>query len=254
MNRIIKALAVVLAVAMLMAAASACAGKQGGMTLESGKLIMATNAEFPPFEFINDAGEFDGFDVQLAKAIADKLDLELVVDNMQFDAIIAAIETGQVDVGIAAMTITEERLLKVNFTIPYFETTLVVIVPVGSDITSRDDLEYARIAVQLGTTSDLFVEDELENATITRLARAPDTVLELQSGNVDAIVVDRDVALQFIDSNPDLVMLPESLGEESYGMAVNKGNPELLAELNRVLNELKDSGEYDRIFDAWFTK
>ena len=257
MKRITKTLLMILAIAMLLAAAYACGGtpeepEPDSMTVQPGVLIMATNAEFPPFEYINDAGEFDGFDVHLAHAIAGVLDLELVIDDMEFGAIIAAIDTGIADVGIAAMSITEERLETVNFTNPYFETTIVVIVPEDSDITTIDDLETARIAVQLGTTSDLIVEWELPDAAITQMNRAPDTILELRAGRVDAIVIDVDVANQFIGDNPDLVLLDENLGYESYGMAINKGNTELLTAINNALQELKASGEYDRIFDMFF--
>ena len=268
MNRIIKGLAMILALTMLAAAAFACGGPvaptteapaaapepepESSLTIRPGVLIMATNAEFPPFEFINDAGEFDGFDVHLANAIANVLGLELVVDDMEFGAIIAAIDTGMVDIGIAAMSITEERLETVNFTVPYFETTIVVIVPEDSDITSVEDLETATIAVQLGTTSDLIVEWELPDASVIQMNRAPDTILELRAGRADAIVIDADVANQFIGDNPDLILLDEILAVESYGMAVNKGNPELLAAINNALEELKNSGEYDRIFNMFF--
>jgi len=274
MNKKAKIIALILVAAMLSVLVIACGGsdsdsgaaqsgsdaandvaEQGGNgfeTIQSGRLIMATNAEFPPFEFINDDGDFDGFDVHLARAIADVLGLELVIDDMEFGAIIAAIDTGMVDIGIAAMSITEERLETVNFTTPYFETTIVVIVPEDSDITMIEDLEEARIAVQLGTTSDLIVEWELPDAQITRMNRAPETILELRAGRVDAIVIDVDVANQFINDNPDLIILNENLGYESYGMAVNKGNPALLAAINDALRQLNASGEYDRVFNMFF--
>ena len=268
MNKIMRIFLVALALVILAAGTFACGGPaapepeapaatpepepESALTIRPGVLIMATNAEFPPFEFINDDGEFDGFDVHLARALADALGLELVIDDMEFGAIIASIDTGMADVGIAAMSITEERLETVNFTVPYFETTIVVIVPEGSDITSIEDLETANIAVQLGTTSDLIVEWELPDASVTQMNRAPDTILELRAGRVDAIVIDVDVANQFIGDNPDLVLLDENLGYESYGMAINKGNPELLTAINNALQELKASGEYDRIFNMFF--
>jgi len=223
-----------------------------GKLINDDQLIMATNAAFPPFEFVNENNEFDGFDVHLAGAIADILGVELVIEDMEFTAALAAIAAGQADVAIAAITIREDRLETMDFSTPYFETTIVAIVPEGSDITSPDDLKEARIAVQFGTTSDIFCADYLPDATITRLNRAPDTVLELNNGQVDAIVIDKAVADQFIDDNPGLRILEEPLGSESYGIAVRKGNAELLGAINAALAELKGNGEYDRIYAMFF--
>ncbi|MCL2088041.1 MAG: basic amino acid ABC transporter substrate-binding protein [Oscillospiraceae bacterium] len=216
------------------------------------ELVMATNAEFPPFEFKNDNNEFDGFDVELAKALADEMGMKLRIDDMNFDSIITAVSTGMADVGIAAMTDRADRRESVDFTMPYFETTLVIIVPEDSDITSPEDLEDKRIAVQEGTTSDIFCEDELPDATISRFKKAPDTVLELNNGRVDAIVIDRSVAEQFIGDNPNLKILDDQLAEEVYAIAVQKGNTELLAKLNAAIQTLKNNGEYQRIFDLFF--
>jgi len=244
-KKITKTLLIVLALAMLIAAASACGGPQG-------KLVMATNAAFPPFEYVNDDGDFDGFDVHMARAIAGKLNMELVIEDMEFTAALAAITTGQADVAIAAITIRPDRMETMDFSTPYFETTIVAIVPFDSDITSPSQLEDKRIAVQFGTTSDLFCEDYLPDAIVTSLNRAPDTVLELRNGRVDAIVVDKAVADQFIGDNPGLRILGEALGSESYGIAVQKGNSDLLGKINNALSELRSSGEYDRIFNLFF--
>ena len=247
MKKITKMLPVIIALAMLLPVIAAC---NGGGARE--QLVMATNAEFPPFEFVNDAGEFDGFDIHMARAIADKLDMELKIDDMEFTAALAAVSTGQADMAIAAITITEERLESMDFSDPYFETTIVAIVPQDSEITHPDQLSQARIAVQFGTTSDIICAWYLPDATITRLNRAPDTVLELRNGRVDAIIIDRAVADQFISDNPDLRILDEPLGTESYGIAVAKGNTELLDKINNALRELKSSSEYERIFALFF--
>jgi polar amino acid transport system substrate-binding protein len=242
-----KKLSLLLAVILLFALTAACSGEK-----DKPVLTMATNAEFPPFEYINDAGEYDGFDVAFAKAIAEKLGMELKIDNMNFDSIVTAVQTGLADVGIAAISDKAERREFVDFTIPYFSATLVVIVPQDSDIGGLADLEQARIAVQEGTTSDIFCEDELPDAAITRFKRAPDTVLELKSGRVDAIVIDNGVAGQFISDNPDLKILPETLAEEEYVIAVGKNNKELLDKINKAIQELKDSGEFKKIYDNFF--
>jgi len=245
MKKIAKTLMIILALSMLLAVVSAC-------KREENQLVMATNAAFPPFEFINDDGDFDGFDVQLAGAIAKELGMELVIDDMEFTAALAAVTAGQADVAIAAITIRPDRLETMDFSTPYFETTIVAIVPEGSGITHPDQLEDARIAVQFGTTSDIFCEDYLPDAIVTRLNRAPDTVLELQDGRVDAIVIDRAVADEFFREYPGLKIIDEPLGSESYGIAMQKGNTELLNKINAALTKLKQSGEYDSIFATWF--
>jgi polar amino acid transport system substrate-binding protein len=217
---------------------------------------------------VNEFGEFDGFDVHLANAIADILGKELVILDMEFTAALAAVQTGQADVAIAAITIREDRMEVMDFSTPYFQTELVVIVPDGSDIAAPSDDDVAaaaeagvnpwvavlgdkRIAVQFGTTSDIFVSRVLETATLTRMNRAPDTVLELNNDRVDAIVIDRAVADIFISDNPGLVILDRALGAENYGIAMNKGS-DLLGPINEALALLKSNGEYDRIFNMFF--
>ena len=220
---------------------------------EAAELVMATNAEFPPFEFVNDANEYDGFDVVIARAIAGKLGMELRIDNMNFDSVLTAVETGKADVGIAALTVRADRLENADFTISYFKTTQVIIVPDGSDIAGPDDLPGKTVAVQEGTTGDLYCDEEVPDVEIVRFKKAPDTVLELKNGKVDAIVIDKDVANQFIGDNPDLKILPDDLTEEEYAMAVRKGNEELLGKLNGAIQDMFDSGEYDRIFNDFFS-
>jgi len=216
-------------------------------------LVMATNAMFPPFEFINDNGEFDGFDVHFARAIAAKLGMDLRIEDMLFEAIIAAVQTGDGNmVGIAAMTDRADRRVSVDFTVSYFQTELVVIVTANSAITSPDQLHDKRIAVQEGTTSDLFIDDELPDAQVARFKAAPDTVLELTSGRADAIIIDRGVAEQFISQRSDIKILPEALAEEVYAIAVKKGNAELLTSLNRAIQELKNEGVYQELYDRFF--
>ena len=250
MKKIISAILVIIMLSLLLVG---CGGVQG--TMEEGVLVMATNADFPPFEFINDDGDYDGFDIHLARAIADILDKELVIRDMDFDLVLAALGTGQADVAIAAITINEERARQVYFTNPYFETNLVVIVMEDSNITSVADLEGATIAVQLGTTSDLWVDlngRSLGIADVTQLQSPPDTVLELTTGRADAIIIDEEVANQFISDNPNLRLLEESLGQESYGMAVRRGNSQLRDDINDAIQQLKDNGEYNRIFNMFF--
>jgi len=227
-------------------------GTAGAPPQIGGTLRMATNAEFPPFEYFDDDGNIVGFDVDLAQAIADLLGMELVIEHMGFEAVLGAVATGEADVAIAALTITPERAESVHFTIPYFETDLVVIVVEDSDITSPDGVGDLHIAVQLGTTSDIWVEANLPDAELTRLRSAPDTVLELTAGNVDAIIIDREVANQFVAENPGLRVLDEAIGVESYGMAVALDNEELLGHLNAALEYIKATGIYEQLILARF--
>ncbi|MCL2697278.1 MAG: basic amino acid ABC transporter substrate-binding protein [Oscillospiraceae bacterium] len=245
MKRILSA---ILMLGLMLSLFAACSGGNGD---SKETLVMATNAAFPPFEFVNEESEFDGFDVHLARAIADILGRELVVSDMEFTAALAAVTTGQADVAVAAITIREDRLETMDFSTPYFQTTIVAIVPDASDITAVGQLEDKRIAVQFGTTSYLFCADYLPDAEVIALNRAPDTVLELNNGNVDAIVVDRAVADQFISDNPGLRILSEPLGSENYGIAMQKGS-DLLEPINDALKQLKDNGEYDRIYNMFF--
>jgi len=252
MRRLATAAAALLAVAAMLLTACTPGGQNAAGKTE---LVMATNAEFPPFEYVNDRNEYDGFDVAIANAIADKLGMTLRIDDMNFDAVLTAVSTGKADVGIAALTVRADRLENADFTKSYFKTTQVIIVPNGSAITSPADLlPGMSIAVQEGTTGDLYCEDEMPDVEIVRFKKAPDTVLELKNGKVDAIVIDKDVANQFINDNPDLVILDEDLTEEEYAMAVAKGNTELLEKLDGAIQELFDSGEYTRIFNNFFSQ
>jgi len=241
--------ALVLALVMVAVVLAAC----GPVANE---LIMATNAEFPPFEFMDDDGNFAGFDVDIANEIADRLGKTLRIENMAFDAIITAVQSGPGNmIGVAAITINEERALAVNFTDAYFETELVVIVPADSEIGSNDDLDGRNVAVQLGTTSDLFAtgSDFFGPENITRMPNPPNLILELNSGRVDAIIIDKEVALQFVNDNPGLMILDdEPIGSDNYGIAVQMGQDQLLADINNALAEMKADGTYDAIFAYWF--
>ena len=227
---------------------------QGTPELDFDELIMATNAQFPPFEWFDDDGNIVGFDVDIANAIARRLGLTLRIEHMSFDAIITAVQTGPPNqIGVAAITITEERAQAVNFTVPYFETELVVIVTEDSDIQSLDDLEGRVVGVQLGTTSDIFVENSpLFDDEPIRLTSPPDLIPALNAGQVDLVIIDREVAMQFIDDNEGLRMLEEPVGQDIYGIIVQQGQDDLLAAINHALAEMKADGEYDRIFDDWF--
>ncbi|MDR2168459.1 MAG: basic amino acid ABC transporter substrate-binding protein [Clostridiales bacterium] len=251
MKRLITGILLLAAAVVLF---TACGGRSAN------QLRMATSADFPPFEFINDAGEIDGFDVHMARAIADILGYELVIEDMIFDAVITAVVTGSADIGVAALSITPTRLETVDFTIPYFETTQVVLVRQDSEITTLNDLDGVNIAVQFGTTSATIVDwiidgwflDGVVVDNVNRYPMAPETIMSLEQGHVEAVIIDEAVAALFLADRPGLRMLDDILAVEEYAIAVSRDNPELTRRINDAIQQLKDSGEFQRIYEAWF--
>ena len=217
-----------------------------GNTEESGKLIMATNAEFPPYEYY-DGDSIVGIDVEIAQAIAETMGKELVIDDIAFDSIIPAVTSGKADIGLAGMTVTEDRLVNVDFSDTYCQASQVIIVKKdNTEITTPDDLVGKKIGVQLGTTGDIYSGD-IEGAQVERFSKGFEAVLSLQQGKLDAVVIDDQVAKAFADANSDVVVIEEPFTQEEYAIAVNKGNEELLTQLNDAIKELKESGKLDEI-------
>lgn len=213
------------------------------------QLIMATNAEFPPYEFY-DGGEIVGIDAEIAGAIADKLGMELVIEDMAFDSIIAAVQSGKADIGLAGMTVTEDRLKNINFSDSYATGKQVIIVPEGSDIASPDDLEGKTVGVQASTTGDLYVTwDYVDEglAEIERYNKGMDAVMALKQGKIDAVVIDNEPAKVFVEQNEGLVILETEYVIEEYAAAIAKDNDELLTKVNEALAELKESGKLQEI-------
>ena len=165
---------------------------------------MATNAEFPPYEFF-EGGEIVGIDPEIAAALADKLGMKLVIDNMDFGAIIAAVQTGKVDMGMAGMTVTDERLESINFTMSYATGVQVIIVREDSDIKSVDDLfadgANYKIGVQQDTTGDIFATDDFGDANVDRYNKGADAVQALITGKVDCVIIDNEPAKAFVATN-----------------------------------------------------
>lgn len=215
-------------------------------------LVMATNAEFPPYEY-RDGENFAGIDVEIAQAIAEDMGLELVIEDMQFDSIIAAVQSGKADIGIAGMTVDEDRLQSVDFSLPYTTSTQVVIVTNDSAITSPADLVGKTIGVQLGTTGDSFSSKDIENATIERYNKGFEAVQALGQKKIDAVIIDREPAKVFVSENEGLKILDEDYTVEDYAIAIAKGNQELLEQINASLTKLKDSGKLQEIIDKYIT-
>ena len=216
-----------------------------------GTLVMATNAEFPPYEY-HDGGEIVGIDADIAAAIAEQLGMELKIEDMAFDSIIMAVNSGKADVGIAGMTVTEDRLENVNFSDPYAASSQVIIVTGDSEIGSSDDLSGKKIGVQLGTTGDILADD-VEGATVERYNKGFEAVQALSQGKIDAVIIDRQPAQVFVDENEGLKILDEAFAEEEYAIAIAKDNTELLDKVNAALGELKESGKLDEIIGKYIS-
>lgn len=253
MKKMSKILCAALVLVMILAL-GAC-GKSN--TVEKGVLIMGTNAEFPPYEYIEN-NEIVGIDVEIAAAIAEKLGLELRVENMEFDSIISSVKGGKIDIGAAGMTVTPERLEEVNFTTTYATGVQVVIVTEDSAITSVDDLfaEGANhtIGVQLATTGDLYSTWDIEDeglGTIDRYPKGADAVMALKSGKVDCVIIDNEPAKAFVAENEGLKILDTEYAVEDYAIAVNKDNAELLEQVDNALNELIKDGTVQKIVDKY---
>ena len=236
---------------------TACGSKT--KTVESGKLIMATNAQFPPYEFY-EGDAIVGIDAEIAGAIAQKLGLELVIEDMEFDSIIEAVKSGKADIGMAGMTVTDERKEVVNFTASYATGRQVVIVTEDSAITSVDDLfvEGANyiIGVQRNTTGDLYTTWDLEDydlATIDRYSKGADAVQALLTGKVDCVVIDNEPANAFVAETAGLKILDTEYVEEMYAGAMSKNNEKLYEAVDKALQELIADGTVQSIIDKYIS-
>lgn len=226
-------------------------------TVQDGLLIWGTNAAFEPYEYM-EGDKVIGIDAEIADAIAAKIGLTAQVENMDFDAILPAVTTGKVDIGIAGMTVSEERLKNVNFSEPYVEAGQAIIIKSGSDIASVEDLSGKVIGVQRGTTGDEYVSDEANGvgaASVERYSNGPDAAQALLTDKIDAIVIDNEPAKKLvINANGGLLKLDENLTSEQYAIAVSKDNPELLDAINAALAELQESGELQAILDKYLNE
>ncbi|MDR0952448.1 MAG: transporter substrate-binding domain-containing protein [Oscillospiraceae bacterium] len=252
MKKYSKILALVLAICLLLALSACGAKKSGGdlSTTTAGKLTMATNAFFEPYEFY-DGDKIVGIDAEIAAAIADKLGLELVIEDMEFDSIIVAINNGSVDMGMAGMTVTPERLLEVNFSSTYATGVQVIIVPEDSAITGPDDLTGKKIGVQLGTTGDIYTSGDYGDENVERYPKGSEAVMALLNGSVDCVVIDNEPAKSFVAANDGLKILDTEYLAEDYAIAISKTNEPLLEAINTALNELIADGSVQAIIDKY---
>ena len=222
-------------------------------TVEPGKLIMSTNAAFPPYEMTTDSGEFEGIDIETAQAIADKLGLELQIDDMDFDAALLAVQQGKADMVMAGVTVTDERQNVMDFTDSYATGIQSIIVKEDSDIASVDDLAGKKIGTQRGTTGYLYCSDDFGDENVVAYDNGLTAVHMLNNGQVDCVVIDNAPAKEFIAANPGLKLLDTAYVEESYAIGVGKGNTELKDAINTALEELKADGTLQAIVDKYIT-
>lgn len=222
-------------------------------TVEPGKLIMSTNAAFPPYEMTTDSGEFEGIDIETAQAIADKLGLELQIDDMDFDAALLAVQQGKSDMVMAGVTVTDERQNVMDFTDSYATGIQSIIVKEDSDIVSVDDLAGKKIGTQRGTTGYLYCSDDFGDENVVAYDDGLTAVQMLNNGQVDCVVIDNAPAKEFIAANPGLKLLDTAYVEESYAIGIGKGNTELKDAINTALEELKADGTLQAIVDKYIT-
>ena len=231
------------------ASTSAAAGEL--TTVEAGKLTMATNATFPPYEMTTDSGEFEGIDIDTAKAIADKLGLELQIDDMDFDAALLSVQQGKADIAMAGVTVTDERKAVMDFSDSYATGIQSIIVPNDSDIASPDDLA-GKIGTQRGTTGYIYCSDDFGDDAVVAYDNGLTAVQALNNGQVDAVVIDNAPAKEYVAANPGLKVLDTSYAEEDYAIGMAKGSS-LEAAVNAALEELKADGALQAIVDKYIT-
>lgn len=217
---------------------------------------IGTDAAYPPFEEIDEDGDFVGFDIDLMEAIAEDAGFEIEWINAPFDTIFTALAEGEFDAVISAATITEERGEIVDFSDPYFVSSqsISVLVELEEMVAGPEDLEGLRIGVQLGTTGELYAQEEIDGIEIFSFDTAPLAFQALADGQVDAVIVDTPTTEEILATNPELgaVIVGDPLTEEFYGIAVNKDFPELLEAINISLANLIEDGTYAEIYEDWF--
>ena len=233
------------------ASTSAAAGEL--TTVMAGKLTMATNATFPPYEMTTDSGDIEGIDVDTAKAIAEKLGLELQIDDMDFDAALLSVQQGKADIAMAGITVTDERKAVMAFSDSYATGIQSIIVPEGSDIASPDDLAGKKIGTQRGTTGYIYCTDDFGVDSVVAYDNGLTAVQALNNGQVDAVVIDNAPAKEYVAANPGLKVLETSYAEEDYAIGMNKDNTALVEAVNAALEELKADGTLQSIVDKYIT-
>ena len=228
------------------------ADAESGLTIVEGKLTMSTNAQFPPYEMTTDDGGFEGIDVEIATAIAEKLGLELDILDMDFDSALLAVQQGKSDIVMAGVTVNDDRLLVMDFSTSYANGVQVVIVKEGSDITI-DNMGEGLIGTQRGTTGNIYCTDDYGEEHVVAYDDGFTAVQALVNGQVDCVVIDNAPAQEFVKNNAGLAILDTEYANEDYAIGVDKGNTQLLDALNGVIAELQADGTIQSILDKYIS-
>ena len=219
--------------------------------LEKKKIYVGTNAEFPPFEYLEN-GKITGFDIELMNEIGKVLNADIKIQDMAFDGLLPALQLKKVDVVIAGMTATEERMKTVAFTQPYYTASQVIIVKEGDNsIKSFEDLKGKRVGVMLGFTGDTVVS-EIEGVKIERFNAAYAGIMALKADKADAVVLDSEPAKNYVKQNPGLKLAEADAAKEEYAIAIRKNDKALLEKIEKALTEIKANGTYDKLIEKYF--
>ena len=232
------------------AATSEAGADEGYKLTTEGTLTMATNAQFPPYEYY-DGDDVIGIDADIAKAIADKMGLELKIEDMEFDSIITAVSTGKADLGLAGMTVDPDRQKNVDFSDPYATGVQVIIVKEDSTIAKPDDLKGKKIGVQLATTGYQYATDDYGKDSVVQYNKGSDAVMALTQGQVDAVIIDNEPAKSYVAANKGLKILDTEYVTENYAACIAKDNTGLTKAVNKALAELKADGTLQKIVDKY---
>jgi len=244
MKKFLKLTSLVLAMVMTVVCFAACSNDSGSK--EDTVLTMATSADFPPYEFYEN-DKIVGIDVEIMEAVCAKLGMTLEPQDMSFDSVIGAAQTGKTDIAMSGITITEDRKNMVDFTIPYTSTAQSIIVVEGGEIAAKADLEGKKIGVQINTTGDTQVTEEFGDDAVDRYQNGALAVESLKNGKVDCVVIDGEVAKALVEANEGLTIISDAYSIEEYAIALKKGNTELLDKINTALEEILADGTVDAI-------
>ena len=250
-----KILALLLTLALVFSLAACGSKEDNSLTVTEGKLTMATNAEFPPYEYY-EGDKVIGIDAEVAALIAEKLGLELEIVDVAFDSIIPGVQQGKYDMGMAGMTVTDERKEKVNFSDSYAKGVQVVIVRADSDIKTLDDVNGKKVGVQQGTTGDIYASDTVENGgygeeNVTKYENGALAVEGLKNGKVDCVIIDNEPAKAYVAANEGLIILDTEYANEDYAICFSKDNSELQKLVNDALKELIADGSLQKVVDKY---
>ena len=245
-SKIVKIVSLALALVLACAALAGC----GGSKKET--LTMGTNAAFPPYEYY-DGDSIVGIDAEVAQLIADKLNMQLEIKDMEFEGIIGAVQAGSIDIGMAGMTVNAKRQKSVDFTDSYAKGIQVVIVKEDSTIKSTDDLKGKKIGVQSSTTGDIYATDDFGEDNVKRYSNGAAAVEAMLSGVVDAVIIDNEPAKAFVKANAGTKILETEYANEDYAIAVAKNNTELLNKVNDALKSLIEDGSVQKIIDKYIS-